>query len=304
MLSELQSDDVAETAAGAGGGETPMSSGRAGDLTSSQDLVAYNREAWDRQVAQDNMWTRPVGVEVIDAARRGEWSVVLTGNDPTPREWFPQSIEGQKILCLASGGGQQGPVLAAAGARVTVFDNSSAQLAQDRRVSDSHTLGIRTVQGDMADLTALEDASFDVVFHPVSNVFAPDVRPVWQEARRVLRPGGRLLAGFMNPAIYVFDNEHFDRTGERVIRYAVPYSDARDLSAKELAAKRDRGEPMEFGHSLTDLIGGQITAGFRLIAFAEGHRGDGEWLSPLKGYLREYISTCAVRESVTEGTLE
>jgi len=31
--------------------------------------------------------------------------------------------------CLASGGGQQGPVLAAAGAHVTVFDNSPRQLA-------------------------------------------------------------------------------------------------------------------------------------------------------------------------------
>ena len=38
-------------------------------------------------------------------------------------------MKGLKVLCLASGGGQQGPILAAIGADVTVFDNSQGQLA-------------------------------------------------------------------------------------------------------------------------------------------------------------------------------
>ncbi len=259
------------------------------------DPVAYNREAWDRQVAEGNIWTRPVGAEVIEAARAGDWSVVLISQRPTPRDWFAGEIAGRDVLCLASGGGQQGPVLAAAGARVTVFDNSPAQLARDGEVSRAHDLGIRTVQGDMADLQAFADASFDLVFHPVSNVFAADVRPVWREAFRVLRPGGRLLAGFMNPAIYVFDNERFDRTGERVVRYRVPYSDLRDLPADELAAKRERGEPAEFGHTLTDLIGGQLAAGFVLVGFDECERSADEWPGPLNGHLTEYFATCAVK---------
>ena len=81
-----------------------------------------------------------------------------------------------------------------------MFDNSPQQLARDRLVAEREGLEIRTVQGDMRDLSAFADASFDLVFHPVSNLFCPEVRPVWREAYRVLRQGGILLAGFMNPA--------------------------------------------------------------------------------------------------------
>ena len=262
-------------------------------MTEKIDAVEYNREAWDRQVAQDNMWTRPVGAETIEAARRGEWKVVLISLRPTPRDWFGGDLSERDVLLLASGGGQQGPVLAAAGANVTVFDNSLAQLARDREVADAHALTIHTVQGDMADLAAFPDESFDLVFHPVSNVFAADLRPVWREAYRVTRPGGRLLAGFMNPAVYIFDNERFERSGERVVRYSIPYSDLHDLPAEELAAKRERDEPVEFGHTLADQIGGQLDAGFRIIGFDECQRSEAEWQGPLLGHLCEYIATCA-----------
>src|SRR5205085_9644863 len=99
------------------------------------DVLAYNRHAWDRQSARANRWTVPIGPEVIAAARRGEWQVVLTPTRPVPRHWFPP-LAGLDVLCLASGGGQQAPVLAAAGAAVTILDNSPRQLAQDRLVAD------------------------------------------------------------------------------------------------------------------------------------------------------------------------
>jgi hypothetical protein len=54
-------------------------------------------------------------------------------------------LAGIEVLCLASGGGQQGPILAAAGAKVTVFDNSANQLVQDRLVADRDGLTIETV---------------------------------------------------------------------------------------------------------------------------------------------------------------
>ena len=257
------------------------------------ELRAYNREAWDRQVEQGNMWTRPVGKDVVEAARRGEWSVVLTSLVPVPRDWFPASLDGVELLCLASGGGQQGPTLAAAGASVTVFDNSPRQLERDRSVADEHGLALRTVEGDMADLSAFADESFDLVFHPVSNVFAADVRPVWREAFRVLRPGGELLAGFMNPASFVFDNERFDKTGERVVRYKLPYADARDRPPQELEAMRRRGEPLEFSHSLDVQIGGQLEAGFVLLGFYESPRHPSEWRGPVSAYMPEYIATRA-----------
>ena len=80
-----------------------------------------NRRAWDREVERDNPWTRPVDGEAIAAARAGNWNVVLTPTKPVPRDWFGDDIAGKKVLCLASGGGQQAPLLAAAGFTITGF---------------------------------------------------------------------------------------------------------------------------------------------------------------------------------------
>ena len=77
-------------------------------MTGSFDPVAHNRAAWDREVDSDNEWTRPVGPDVIARARAGDWSVVLIGYEPVPRDWFPDELAGAAVLCLASGGGQFG----------------------------------------------------------------------------------------------------------------------------------------------------------------------------------------------------
>ncbi len=105
-------------------------------MTADIDPVAHNRAAWDREVETGNEWTVPVGPDVIARARTGDWSVVLIGHEPTPRDWFPPTVVEADILCLASGGGQQAPVLAAAGARVTVLDNSPRQLERDTAVAE------------------------------------------------------------------------------------------------------------------------------------------------------------------------
>jgi SAM-dependent methyltransferase len=253
------------------------------------DVVAYNRSAWDRQVEKSNRWTIPVGPEVIAAARRGDWSILLTPTKPVPREWFPD-LTGLEILCLASGGGQQVPVLAAAGGSVTVLDSSSAQLAQDRLVADREGLNVRTVQGDMADLSAFEDAHFQMIFHPCSNCFAPALRPVWQEAFRVLRPGGVLLTGFCNPVMFIFDEDRAEK-GELVVRHTVPYADHTSLTEEERQRFIDKHEPLIFGHTLEDQIGGQLDAGFVLTGLYE----DRDPKHPLSKFLPAFIATRAVK---------
>jgi len=259
------------------------------------DILSYNRHAWDRQVEKGNRWTVPVGPEVIAAARRGDWQVVLTPTRPVPREWFPH-LAGLAVLCLASGGGQQSPVLAAAGAAVTVLDNSPAQLARDRLVADRDGLEIRAVQGDMADLSAFADSTFGLVFHPCSNCFVPDVRPVWKEAFRVLRPGGVLLAGFCNAALFLFDDP-LAGTGELVVRHAIPYSDLASLTDEERRLQAERDDPLIFGHTLEDQVGGQLDAGFLLTGFYE----DREPAHPLARFLPAFIATRAVKRGPAAG---
>lgn len=254
------------------------------------DLRHYQKTAWDGLVNRKNRWTVPVDSAAIARARQGDWSVVLTPERPVPRAWFPP-LAGADVLCLASGGGQQGPILAALGARVVVFDNSPAQLAQDRLVADRDGLTIRTVEGDMADLGAFADASFDLVFHPCSNTYVPDVRPVWREAHRVLRKGGVLLAGFTNPAQFIFDEKAGER-GEVFVRHALPYRDEASLTRAEFEALVAAGEPLIFSHSLEDQIGGQAEAGLRLTGLFEDKAPD---VAACR-FLPLYVATRAVKD--------
>jgi SAM-dependent methyltransferase len=155
------------------------------------DILSFNREAWDKQASSGCVWSQPVTSEQVDAARRGDWHIVLTPIIHVPRSWFPEDLRGADVLCLASGGGQQGPIMAAAGANVTVFDNSPVQLSRDRLVAERDGLNIRTVQGDMIDLSVFPEGSFDLIINPVSVCFIPDVKPVWRECARGAAQGRR-----------------------------------------------------------------------------------------------------------------
>ena len=254
------------------------------------DVRDLNRRAWDMQVAKKNRWTVPVSAEEIAAARRGQWEIVLTPFRPVPVTWFPD-LDGAKVLCLASGGGQQGPIFAAAGADVVVFDNSPNQLAQDRMVAERDGLDLETIEGDMADLSAFEDGAFDLIVHPVSNSFVPDLRPVWSESFRVLQRGCDLLAGFTNPVRYLFD-DHPDSSADPLrVAHAIPYSDLDHRDEQQRERQIADGEPLEFGHSLADQIGGQIEAGFVLTGFYE------DTFPPGEDELSRYISSFAATQA-------
>ena len=251
------------------------------------DIRDYNRKAWNNYVdGGESLWTQPVSPEIIAKARSGDFSILLTEQVPVPREWFPP-LNGLDTLCLACGGGQQGPVLAAAGANVTVFDNSPRQLDQDRFVAEREGLtNLKTVEGDMRDLSVFADESFDFIFHPVSNLFIPDVRPVWNEAYRVLRPGGTMLAGFTNPIFYIFDIEKADN-GIVEVKHKLPYADSEhpEEAEKLMAA----GDALEHSHTLTEQLAGQMDAGFHIIGLYEDHHST----SAVSEYTPTYIATRA-----------
>ncbi len=252
------------------------------------DISDYNREKWNQQVERGNPWTVPSSPEVIAAARQGQWSVGLTEFRQVPAEWFPPDLHGMDILCLASGGGQQGPILAAAGANVTVFDLSPRQLEQDRMVAKREGLVLTTIEGDMRDLSVFGDGCFDLVFHPVSNCYCPEVLPVWKEAYRVLRPGGSLLAGFNNPDVYIFDTA-LQEKGVLEVSHPLPY-DGAQLSEEDRLREFGPDGPLEFSHTLEEQIGGQLVMGFILIGMYEDkqstHSGK---------YIPGYFATRAIK---------
>ena len=257
------------------------------------DILQLNRRAWDAQVEKHNRWTVPASPEEIEAARRNEWTIVLTPTKSVPRSWFPELRE-TKVLCLASGGGQQGPILAAAGARVTVFDNSPKQLEQDRMVADRDGLELETIQGHMGDLGVLDDGAFDLIVQPVSNSFIPNTRPVWSECARVLRQGGELLAGFTNPVRYLFPYDLEHDSDLLCVAHSIPYSDLDALTEEEKEKFVQDGEPLEFSHTLADQIAGQLDAGFVLIGFYEDAYPPEE--DVLSRFIPSFIATRARKE--------
>jgi len=253
------------------------------------DVRGFNRDAWDSQVnSGENPWTKPVSSEVIARARKGDFSVLLTENLPVPRDWFPD-FKGLDVLALACGGGQQGPVFAALGANVTVFDNSPRQLDRDREVAEREELSnLHTVEGDARNLAVFADESFDFIFHPVSNVFIPEVRPIWKEAYRVLRHGGSMLAGFMNPIFYLFDMDKSE-IGIMEVKYRLPYADA---DHPEIVERHRAGNwPLEYSHSLTDQLAGQTDVGFHITGLYEDRHNGTE----ISTYTPTHLATRALK---------
>ena len=234
------------------------------------DTTKFNRQAWDNIATSRREWFTAATADQIDAAGRGDFSIRLTATKPVPEDWIGD-VKGKRILALAAGGGHQGPILAAAGAEVTVVDLSEGQLAIDRKLASKHSLAIETIQADMADLSQVADSAFDMVINPCSVNFVQHVAPVWREASRVLRPLGILITGLIQPVNFLFDPVKRDR-GKLKVRFRIPYSDL-DLPGDELAKTIGPERPIDFGHSLQDLIGGQLDAGLVLTHIMEDRWG-------------------------------
>lgn len=251
------------------------------------NITEYNKEAWDRYVANKVRWTIPVTKEDIENAKNGIWNIVLTPTKPVPHKWFPD-LNGLKILGLASGGGQQGPILAALGADVTIFDISENQLSQDRKVSNEFDLNIKTIHGDMKDLSTFADKSFDLVFNPCSVVFADNLKPIWKECFRVLKSNGILMTGLINPIIFQLNQ---DISPFQLI-YNQPYSDLNSLPKEKLDKLIKNQEALEYGHSLTEQIGEQLRSGFLMTDFYED-----DWNSEkvIDKYLPSFFATRAIK---------
>ena len=255
------------------------------------DAIKQNSLAWDKKVESEAVYTKAVSREVIEKSKAGEWEITVTTGKTVPRSWFPQSLAGLKVLCLASGGGQQGPVLAAAGADVTVVDISKKQLEQDEFVAKRDGLTLSTLQCSMTDLSPFNDEEFDMIIHPVANVFVEDILQVWKEASRVLKDKGTLISGFTNPILFIFDDEE-DMKGNLVVKNKIPTSSLDNLTDEEKEAYMNSGNTIEFGHTLEDQIQGQIEAGLVIAGLYEDDFGGRR---PLDEYIKCFVATKAVK---------
>ncbi|MEF9897468.1 MAG: class I SAM-dependent methyltransferase [Pseudomonas sp.] len=180
------------------------------------------------------------------------------------------------------------------GADVVVVDASQDQLALDKMVAKRDNLSLRTVLGDMQDLSAFNDESFDLISHPISNLYVSNIQKVWAECYRVLCKGGKLLSSFYNPAVFVFErSSDLAKEGLMKPRFTLPYADITDLSEGEFADKIARNEAFVFGHTLAEQINGQLQAGLLLTGFEEAFQPTPRFL--IDNYMPTFIATCSVK---------
>ena len=228
-----------------------------------QDINAQTIDRWIREGWE---WGKPISHEIYEQAEREEWDVYLTPTKTVPHEWFGE-LNGKKILGLASGGGQQMPVFSALGAVCTVLDYSPLQLESERLVAEREGYDIRIIRGDMTKPLPFEDGEFDMIFHPVANCYVEEVRPIWKECFRVLKRGGYLLSGTDHYVNYIVDGE------EKQIVNKLPFNPLKNPEQRKLLEEDDAG--IQFSHSLEEQIGGQLEAGFTLLALYEDTNGEG-----------------------------
>ena len=159
----------------------------------------------------------------------------------------PLVLEGRDVIEVGCGTGKNTTWLADRARSVLALDFSEGMLARARaRVSAPH---VRFVQHDVRDPWPAPDASADAVVGNLVLEHVEDLRPVYREAARVLRPGGRLWFCELHP-------ERQRRGGQ------AHFTDGATGETVHVAAWR---------HDVGEYVNGGIAAGLVL-------RELGEWL--------------------------
>jgi SAM-dependent methyltransferase len=232
------------------------------------DYTKYNSKIIDGWVEEGWEWGKPISHQEYLNAIKGKFKMVLTPNREIPINWFFKPMKGVKALGLASGGGQQMPILNALGAECTVFDFSQKQLEAEKLVAERENYQIEMIQGDMTKPLPFVDNSFDMIIQPVANCYIEDVQPVWNECYRILKPGGRLLVGMDNGINYIFDKT------ETKLYHPLPYNPLKnDVVNKDFPIEE---EGIQFSHTLDEQLRGQIKAGFKIVDLYEDTNSEGK----------------------------
>ncbi len=232
------------------------------------DIAHTNRERWNALARANVEYSRPF----LDFTPEQAAEYVY-------RYGVLKDVKGKRVLCLASGGGQDSAAFGLLGADVTVLDLSDVQLERDRQAADHHGLQVTTLHGDMRDLSAFADATFDVVWQVYSINFVPSVKPVFREVERVLKPGGIYFVQFHNPFVQGTDDESWNGESYQIkdryldgadMTVIFPHWDVTQLDGSTV---RMAG-PHEFRHTLSTVLNTLIQNGFILLGLWEWMRGD------------------------------
>lgn len=246
-----------------------------------QDINAKTIDKWCDEGWE---WGQPISHEEYLEAVNGKLKLYLTPTKFVPEAWYGE-LKGKHILGLASGGGQQMPVFCAHQAICTVLDYSNKQLEAERYVANRENYDINIIKADMTKPLPFENESFDLIFHPVSNVYIEEVIPVFKECFRILKKGGILLCGLDNGMNFIFDND------EKYLQNTLPFNPLKNKDHLKQLEETDSG--YQFSHTIEEQIGGQLIAGFKLTDLYEDTNGSGNLH---EHNIPSFIATRAIKE--------
>ncbi|HET9257852.1 MAG TPA: methyltransferase domain-containing protein [Pseudonocardiaceae bacterium] len=209
--------------------------GPKGSLTDA--IIGYYDETWlDYRV----LWLNPDNLAVhfgyTDSTTRSHTDALKNMNRVLADRVRIQP--GERVLDAGCGVGGSSLWLARErGAEVVGITLAHGQVAKARRYATRRKLASR-VRFEVADFTAtpFPDASFDVVWAVESLCHAPEKAAFYQEAARLLRPGGRVVV-----ADFIRAGRPLDATGERLLHewltgWAVPDIDTPGEHTQNLEA--------------------------------------------------------------------
>ena len=247
-----------------------------GTSEATNEWLEHNRAAWDELAASGHVLTRPAEDRLFADPLR---------NVDSPG-WLGDSIKGQRVLCLAAGGGRQGPLYAAAGGKVTVVDLSNAMLALDRQVAAERKLDMETVQTSMDRMPMFADGAFDLVIHPVSTCYVPNIAAVYREIARVLRRGGLYISQHKQPTSLQADLKPSGRG------YSIDHQYYRDEPLPTFQGKsalRETGAK-EFMHRWEQLLGWMCRSGFVIEDLLEPMHAKADAVAGSLGHRSQFIA--------------
>ncbi len=216
----------------------------------------------DYLVENNADWTACATSEQLQKARNGQLKLKFFEKD-VPTDWLGD-IRGKKVLCLAGAGGLQAPLLACAGAEVTVLDISNKMLDKDREIAESENLHIEIIKGNMCDLSLFNDRSFDYIINPPSLMYIPELSVVFRECYRVLKKCGVFIMMAPSPINYMCDYIDDEKGGYYKAVHKMPFC----------SKDHDDSDWIEYGHTMEEYLSGLIGCGFLISGYVECQMDD------------------------------
>jgi len=233
----------------------------------SHETITLNRRSWDTISAQYQANTRISTDDVhYGPLAPGERELHLLGD-----------VAGKRIIEIGCGGGQNSIALTKWGATCVGIDPSPAQLDHARRFALENGVEVQFVEGVAEDLSGFPDSGFDIALSSYAFDYVTDLRRAYDEAWRVLKPGGLFVFCLSHPWFQAVAG-HLTRDPDRPepLDYSAwPTIEEWDWTYEDGTTARMRGHL----RTLAQIINELIEAGFVLERLVEQNVADVEGAS-------------------------